>query len=152
MVLLFIVYLVGCKCDESEHGIRHIVIRDTDLGPPQKHNIVLSNQSSIDISYCEYTGQQIGFWGSETSPPFNILYSLDISLNGNRVGVPASELKDLANVSGSPMSMFGLWENDIFVLRIKGGDGIHSYVVKFRFRERDGALGYFDRSVSYIGP
>lgn len=152
-MVMVVVCLAGC-CANDEHAqsSRGIVIDAKDLGSIQQRTIAVSSDAGVDISYCEYNGHQEGFWGSETSPPFNVLTSLALTLEGHNISIPEGDINDLANVSASPMAVYIDRERNDHILTIEGGDGIHSYESKFRFQQSGEALIYIGRSVNYMGP
>lgn len=135
----------GCSSQPDVGRVpRQIRAAEAELGPIQSISGRTAAGVEVTLAVRPYTGSQVGFWGAETSPPIDLLWSFDFVIGGDHVHIPKEYLQDLANVLLSPNtqaieSLLVVNPNrltvnrlgDHYEVRLNAGDGANAYEASF---------------------
>lgn len=91
-----------------------------------------------------YRGKHDGLWGAPTTPPWSVLWSLEIAVGDVVYEVPPPLVRDLANVlqvrTSAAMESdlratcnVVLSQEGLLTVSLNGGDGAHAYWVRFEY-------------------
>lgn len=154
--------LVGCSSTDVGSVPRQIAVSEADLENIRTIRGQAANGVYVTMSTREYTGQQMGFWGAETSPPFDILWSLSIESEGGQIQIPSSYLRDLAGflrspstktvesyVSINPNRLSISRQDDRYQIHLEAGDGADTYAVDFDVAVDESGAVNVKRTVRY---
>jgi len=154
----------GCS-GQSDTGRlpRHISIAETELSHSRTIHGETASGAMVSLSVRPYCGNQTGFWGSETSPPVDLLWDLSFVVDDQHISIPKELLRDLANVLLSPHTrtieaylsvnterLSIDKHGDGYEVRLNAGDGGNSYQATFEITTTELGGAVIKRRIRYL--
>jgi len=146
---------------ESGKSPRAITLAPEDLG----EEILLTGETepglTLTLTVREYRGNQVGFWGAETTPPHNVVSRCTLAERSTHFEIPPRFLNDLANVVSNPRERSITDINSVarrvwtethphhYRLNLRGGDGAWSYLATIEIPRPLGSSTQIRRVVAY---
>ena len=134
-------------CSDVDSVPKSVKVFLSDLGESKVYELD-ENGIIVQMEVCLYSGKCEGFWGSETSPPFNVCRRILLIEGSQRIEVESKWVVDLCNLNSTSLVAVNK-HNNIYTILIRGGDGIFTYESVLKINEKGTVIL---RDIGYRGP
>lgn len=154
--------LPSCSSQDGGRVPRQVAFSESEFGDIRTIAGRTIDGFSVMMSVRPYAGVQTNFWGAETSPPIDVLWTLSFCSGSGVIEIPSEYLRDLANIllsaqtktiesfvaiNSRRLSIHRV--GDFYHVHLDAGDGVNAYGVDFKIRIDGAGLIGVERKVRY---